>query len=406
VVILLGISLVVAKNVNIDKRKSGYAFGFILATVLWTLLDNPMMQLVVKNTFGVYMTAMILLLLMPILYLMYLRCCTTKKRFAKIFEIAIYVFGVNLLTGVVFQLMDICDFATYMVFTKVLIVLALMGLTGIMCLADDAFAEKGIYSGFAANIVLTAGALLEAFFSIFKFYSSCDGVILQISLYIFLVLLVIAVEKGIINEMNMSTKLAIDEMELEKDMAVKNVNTNLIFKSLAQAASRLKANNMPESKLVYDTSLYMKCNLRAATEKNLVPFKDELEYIKAYLGIQSKRFKDFDVSIEDKISNFKVPYGAVESLVENAVENGALKSGSSGRFVLRSYERLDCYAIQIVDNGPGVSPEKSFYGNTDFAAVKKRLKSGCRAGIDVKCRPGKGTIITVKIPKDGYVIKE
>jgi two-component system sensor histidine kinase YesM len=217
---------------------------------------------------------------------------------------------------------------------------------------------------------------------------------------------VIAVEKGIINEMNMSTQHAIDEMELEKDMAVKNVNTNLIFKSLAQAASRLKANNMPESKLVYDTSLYMKCNLRAATEKNLVPFKDELEYIKAYLGIQSKRFKDFDVSIEDKISNFKVPYGAIEALVENAVENGALKAGASGRFVLRSYERLDCYAIQIVDNGPGVPPEKSFYGNADFSAVKKRLKSGCRAGIDVKCRPGKGTIITVKIPKDGYVIKE
>jgi hypothetical protein len=24
----------------------------------------------------------------------------------------------------------------------------------------------------------------------------------------------------------------------------------------------------------------------------------------------------------------------------------------------------------------------------------------------VKCRPGKGMIITVKIPKDGYVIKE
>jgi hypothetical protein len=406
VVILLGVSLIVAHDVNVNKRKSGYAFGFILAAVLWSLLNNPVMQLVTKNTFGTYMASMILLLLMPVLYLMYQRCCTTKKRFAQIFEIGIYVFGVNLLTGVVFQLMDICDFTTYVVFTKVLIVLGLIGLTGIMYLADDAFAKKGLYSGFTANAVLTVGSLLEAFLSIFSFYSPYDGIVLQISIYIFLVLLVVAVERGIIDEMNMSARIAIDEIEQEKDMAVKNVNTALIFKALAQAASRLKANNMPEGKLVYDTSLYMKCNLRAATDKELVPFKQELEYIKAYLGIQTRRFKDLDVSIEDKISHFKVPYNTIEPLVENSVENGVLKAESAGRFVLRSYERLDCYAIQIVDNGPGISPDKSFCGNTSYADVKKRLNGMCRAGLDVKCRPGKGMIITVKIPKDGYVIKE
>jgi hypothetical protein len=406
VVILLGISLIVANDVKVDKRKSGYAFGFVLAVVLWSIFNNPMMQLVTKNTFGVYMTAMILLLVMPVLYLMYRRCGTTKKRFAQIYEIAIYVFGVNLLTGVVFQLLDVCDFATYVVFVKVLIVLALIGLTGIMYLSDEAVTENGVSVEFVANVVLTAGSLLEALLSIFKFYSSYDGIVLQISLYIFLVMLVVSVEKGIISEMSQSAEIAINEISQEKDMAVKNINTALIFKALAQAAGRLKANNMPEGKLVYDTSVYMKCNLRAATDRQLVPFKEELDYIRAYLGIQTKRFKDLDVTVEDKISNFKVPYNTIEPLVENSVENGALKSASAGRFVLRSYERLDCYAVQIVDNGPGISPDKEFCGNVDYKTVKKRLKSECQAVVDVKCRSGKGMIITVKIPKDGYVIKE
>jgi sensor histidine kinase YesM len=138
----------------------------------------------------------------------------------------------------------------------------------------------------------------------------------------------------------------------------------------------------------------------------LVPFTQELDYIRAYLGIQSKRFKDLEIAIEDKVLDFKVPYNTIEPIVENSIENGALKSSSSGRFVLRSYERLDCYAVQIVDNGPGISPEKEFCGNTDYKTVKKRLKTMCQASIDVKCRPGKGAIITVKIPKDGYIIKE
>jgi LytS/YehU family sensor histidine kinase len=308
--------------------------------------------------------------------------------------------------GVVFQFLDVCDFNTYVVFVKVLITLGLVGLTGIMYLSDEGGSGRGVYSGFVANAVLTVGSILEAILSIFKFYSAYDGIVLQISIYIFLVLLVVTVEKGIISEMSQSAKIAINEIEQEKDMAIKNVNTDLIFKALAQAAGRLKANNMPEGKLVYDTSVYMKCNLRAAADRQLVPFKQELEYIKAYLGIQTKRFKDLDVSVEDKISNFKVPYNTIEPIVENSVENGALKSASSGRFVLRSYERLDCYAIQIVDNGPGISPEKEFYGNVDYKTVKKRLKSECQAVVDVKCRPGKGMIITVKIPKDGYVIKE
>ena len=56
--------------------------------------------------------------------------------------------------------------------------------------------------------------------------------------------------------------------------------------------------------------------------------------------------------------------------MENAVLNGALKSNSDGRIVLRSYERLDCFAIQIVDNGPGIGPDKMFTGKKQYKEIK------------------------------------
>ncbi|MBO5509750.1 MAG: hypothetical protein J5962_04745 [Lachnospiraceae bacterium] len=406
VTLLLGVSLAFMKNVNVDKRKSGFAFGFIFAVALWTLFGNPLMQLVTDNVFGVYMADMILLLLLPILYLMYQRCFAVKRRYAQIFETGIYLFGINLLTGIVFQMLAVCDFATYMIFTKVLITIGMIILTGIMYLAADTFSDRNIYSNFRANVVLTIGILIEPILSLFKFYKPYDGLILDIALYIFMILMVISVEKGVIYEMNQNVKQVIDDMEQEKDMAIKNLNTKLIYKALAQAATNLKVNNMSEGKLIYDTSVYMKCNLNAATDKNMVPFDRELEYIKAYLGIQAKRYPELEISIEDKVTNFMVPYNTIEPIVENSIENGALKSNASGRFVIRSYERLDCFAIQIVDNGPGISPEKDFYGAVDYKTIKKRLKTTCQAGVEIKCKQGKGTIITVKIPKEGFVIKE
>ena len=67
-----------------------------------------------EESVATYMASQIFLLLMPLLYFMYLRSFAMKRRYAKIFEILIYVYAVNFLTGIVFQLVGVCDFASYM----------------------------------------------------------------------------------------------------------------------------------------------------------------------------------------------------------------------------------------------------------------------------------------------------
>ena len=74
--------------------------------------------------------------------------------------------------------------------------------------------------------------------------------------------------------------------------------------------------------------------------------------------------------------------------------------------MLRSYERLDCFAIQIVDNGPGIGPDKMFTGKKQYKEIKKQLKTACGAAIEIKTKQDKGTILTVKVPKEGYIVKE
>ncbi|MBP3620869.1 MAG: hypothetical protein J6J16_03800 [Lachnospiraceae bacterium] len=404
--LVLVVSLLFMKNVNVNKMKSAYAFGFIFTAALWSITGNPIMQLITGNTFGTYMSNMVLLLIMPVLYIMYQRCFAVKRRFAKIFEIGIYVFAINFVTGVVFQFYSVCDFATYEIFTKILITIGLVLLSGIMYLAADTFADKTIYNNFFANMVLTMACIFEAFFSLFNFYKGVDGIILQIGVYLFVVLLVITVEKGIIKEMNQQRDNALSNIDEEKKKTVKHINTQLIYSALNIVVNDLKPRDRENSRLVYDTSIYLKNNLKSITDRDLVPFSEELEYIKAYLGIQAKKNEMLEVTVEDKVIDFNVPFNTIEPLVENAVQNGALRADSDGRIVVRSYERLDCFAIQIVDNGKGIGPDKRFDGKQSFKNIKRRLKKMCGGGIDVNNKPGKGTIVTVKIPKEGFIIKE
>lgn len=406
ITILLTVSLITMRDVNVDKRKAGYAFGFIFAATLWSLMQNSIMQVVTGNNFGVYMTGMVLLLLMPVLYLMYQRCFAVKRRFARIFEIGIYVFAVNMLVGVVFQMLSVSDFASYMIFTKILISIGMLLLSGIMYLAADTFSDKTIYSNLWANLVLTGACILEAVLSLFRFYKAYDGLVLQIGIYVFIVLLVVAVEKSIVREMNQQRDMAINSIGMEKEKAVKNINTGFIYGALNVAINDLKDKDRDNSRLIYDTSIYMKHNLETLTNTGMVPFSKELEYIRAYLGIQRRRNVNFEIEIEDKVTDFLVPFNTIEPLVENAVMNGALNAEISGRIVIRSYERLDCFAIQIVDNGRGIGPDKKFSGKQSYKAIKKRLKNMCGGGVEIKTKPDKGTILTVKVPKKGYIIKE
>ena len=392
-------------NENINKQKAAYGFGFIVFAAAWIFFGNTMMQLLTKNQFATYMASQIFLLLMPLLYFMYLRSFAMKRRYAKIFEILIYVYAVNFLTGIVFQLVGVCDFASYMFFTKILIMVGLLLLCLIMYLAADTYADKSIYSNFWANVILTGSCLVEFILHFFRFYKSYQGVVLQIGLFVFAVLLMISIEKTVIQEMNAERDAALSSVGHEKSQAVRTINTALIYRALNTAITDLKTHDQSNSRLIYDTSMFMQHNMDAVYKQGLVSFDIELSYIRAYLGMQKRIHPGLEVLVEDKVTEFKVPYNTIEPLVENAVE-AAVETKQDGKVVVRSYERLDCFAIQIVDNGNGVSPVKKFRAKQDFRGLQKQLKSSVGALIEVRTKPDKGTILTVKIPKQGYVIKE
>ena len=85
----------------------------------------------------------------------------------------------------------------------------------------------------------------------------------------------------------------------------------------------------------------------------------------------------------------------------NAAKYGIGKNGNRGRIIVRSYERRDSYAIQIVDEGAGFDTDMLYHKDTptSMKTVRQRLEASVGGVIEVNSRYGVGTIVTVKVPK-------
>ena len=69
----------------------------------------------------------------------------------------------------------------------------------------------------------------------------------------------------------------------------------------------------------------------------------------------------------NNILELQIPYFSLQPLVENAIEHGLLPLENGGKLRLICSETDDVYAIDIIDNGVGMSEEK-------LKTIKQMLK--------------------------------
>ena len=146
--------------------------------------------------------------------------------------------------------------------------------------------------------------------------------------------------------------------------------------------------------------LLVKNNIKAMNSQGeIISFSEELEHIMAYLNLQKTRNSGFSFVIESKVKDFKIPRNTIEPLVENAVKYGIGGKDNKGNVVVRSYNREEGYAIQIIDTGIGF--DTANLKNTSSTSIKnifEMLKDKCKAKTEIISKENKGTVITIIIP--------
>lgn len=147
--------------------------------------------------------------------------------------------------------------------------------------------------------------------------------------------------------------------------------------------------------------------------KDVVKLSEEMELVRAYLGIMQKRFRDrFDTrfDIEPGLEECRIPKLSLQPLVENALQHGIMHSESGcGTLEIIARRIGDHMEIIVRDDGVGMTQDqvKSIIDNLGrntegygLSNVDERLKlfGGDNCGLCITSEPNKGTTVTLTLP--------
>jgi LytS/YehU family sensor histidine kinase len=92
-----------------------------------------------------------------------------------------------------------------------------------------------------------------------------------------------------------------------------------------------------------------------------VRLEAELDLLTLYLSLQKARFGDrleTSVTVDDGVRQARVPLLLLQPIVENAIRHGLARHVAAGRLEISARRAGNELAIDVTDDGPGVTDEQ------------------------------------------------
>ncbi|MFP3126423.1 sensor histidine kinase [Ectobacillus funiculus] len=142
--------------------------------------------------------------------------------------------------------------------------------------------------------------------------------------------------------------------------------------------------------------------------ESVIRIEEELTHLECYMEIQQIRWGEgltFTTEIPNHIKEYYIPKLTFQPFVENALMHG-FHGRSTGSINIAAYEIEDDLLFTVSDNGVGIRADaemnkKRKTGGYGMRNVRERMESyfGHPYGIKVDSEEGKGTTISIRIPK-------
>jgi len=192
--------------------------------------------------------------------------------------------------------------------------------------------------------------------------------------------------------------------EMQGSIWKSQIQPHFIFNSLTVIQNLISKDPEEASEAVTDFSQFLRGSMDAINSSNLIPFKDEMRTTMGYLSMEKRRFVGkLTVTTDIKDTDFKVPPLSIQPLAENAVRHGIRGSNRPGTLLISTRLEDGFHIVEIKDNGAGFDTENIYFkpgSHIGVANVRGRIESLCGGTLDLKSRPGKGTIATIRIPEE------
>lgn len=214
-----------------------------------------------------------------------------------------------------------------------------------------------------------------------------------------------------------STQIELSKIDYQRELLSKSelralqaqINPHFLFNAINTIVSFTRTQPDNARRLLINLGDFFRANLQVDLDE--VDLAKEVEHINSYVEIEKARFGDklqVKYNIEEGV-NCKLPPLLLQPLVENAIKHGLFDKVEGGVVEVVAGDHPGFTKIDIVDNGIGMSSEllKCLFNkdkNRDCIGlinIDDRLKNiyGQQYGLDIRSELGKGTTVTLIIPK-------
>ena len=207
-----------------------------------------------------------------------------------------------------------------------------------------------------------------------------------------------------------------DERTLHKtelELLQAQINPHFLYNTLDSIAI-LAESGREEDAVLMVNSLSSFFRISLSKGRDIIPLENEVSQVKSYLEIQQIRYSDilkYEIDIPQTVYGCFVPKLILQPLVENALYHGIKNRRGLGTISIRGEEDGDDILLTVTDNGAGMDSEQiaalragvyqDRHTGLGLVNVHKRIRLYCgeKYGLDFASEKGKGTTVSLRLPK-------
>jgi signal transduction histidine kinase len=196
----------------------------------------------------------------------------------------------------------------------------------------------------------------------------------------------------------LEAQLARAELQLLK----MQLQPHFLFNALNTIAEMAHDDPNSADRLIARLGHLLRLSLEQAGHQ-VVPFRQELQILEAYLEIEQARFQDrliVRTEVPAAVLDAGVPALLLQPVVENAIRHGTSPRSGEGRIEIRAAQDGDRLTIQIRDTGPGFPPSGAIKEGLGLRNTRERLRQlyGAEQRFVLGNDPAGGAVVTIVLP--------
>lgn len=370
------------------------------------MMNHDYIGLIFDNLYFMTMLDYTIKMLTSVFMVRYISNYLHRDEFKRVFKIFEYINITRVILFLVNTMMTGDDRIARILFaiTSMLGFVVLLA-SLITLIVDFASGTKEDWLVTIAIIAMTLFFLVEVLF--FVLCGSYITKMLTLGIVVFAIAEWVSVTQKNIYNIKLADKAKELENELTQSqvkMMISQMQPHFLYNALGTIRALCIKEPQTARQAIDSFSKYLRANMDSLNQKGCIPFSKELEHTRCYLFIEQLRFGEmlkveYDIETED----FEIPPLSLQTMAENAVKHGLLARKNGGTLKISTRESTSCYEVHIEDDGVGFDVNKPLNAERSHLGVvntRQRIIAMCGGSVSIGSRPGKGTTITIVIPKN------